>query len=119
MAKYLRDPIIWMFFIVGLAIISTPINLWREVGTPFVGVVSQLSISDQHWKVETTTPSWWSGLSPDKLLPLDLLIKINGQEYGFNTNRIFQEAIKENHTFVTLEIKRGSITLEKKSRLNT
>ncbi len=113
MTKYLRDPIIWMFFIVGLAIVSTPINLRREVGTPFIGVISELSISDRHWKVETATPPWWDGVSSDKLLPLDFLLKINGQEYGVNTNKILQEAKERGDTSVTLEIERGSILLKK------
>lgn len=113
MTKALRDPIIWMFLIVGLIGILTPISLLREVGTPFGGFVSVFSIQDQVWKLHNVTPPWWSGISTGNLIPLESLLRINGQDYGTNSNRVFQEADKQGDSSVTLEIKRGSLILTK------
>lgn len=111
--KYWRDPIVWMFCIVGLFEILTPIHLYSEIGKPFAGVVFGLSLPDQHWKVQTSTPVWWSGVSNGRLSPQDLLLTINGQNYDFNSPQIFQEATKNGKSSMTLEIMRDSDGIKK------
>ena len=83
------------------------LNIASEIGQPFGGYFANRNQSTTTWKVDSTTPPWWPGLTPTQLRYDDTLLSIEGQPYGGAARALFAEAYAAHQPSVRLVISRA------------
>jgi signal transduction histidine kinase len=91
---------------------AVEINLARDVGAPFPGVLTFRNHLHNVWQVEPSTPSWWPALSGGTLRYDDVLVAVDGVPYGPAAREQFEAAGREGRTSVRLQLRRGNATVD-------
>jgi len=88
-----RDWLAWFLGIALVVAVAGMVNLARDVGQPFPGLIIWRNVPQGRWYFDEITPTWWPGaLQADFEGQSEALIGLNGQPFGIEQRALFLQA---------------------------
>ena len=86
--------------------LAAQLNMARDIGRPFTGVLVYRNHLRNTWQVEPSTPPWWPALAQSRLRYGDALVSIDGVPYRSAAREQLAEAVAAGRDRVRATVRR-------------